>query len=237
AKESCDAILAGYLEGLECGGRPFVLAERNTWLWQLAVNELRDPKRFWRDQETKCAPPKKPPPAALASYVRGLLPKGSTAVSVVHRSAGKGSLGRQRFLFKGEWSGGITAREAKAVVPSACVWAAGKPAVRVHYGEILEHAVRAADPALRLRGSWVIRRLAPDCSKIDLAHLPSGHDESKLLWAMGFETANIHLGSRGARARIRASLRSLPPHWLHQASKLMAQALRDDWEQWRAASR
>src|SRR5205085_1563282 len=44
-RESCSAILDGYREGLEARGRPFVLSERNTWLWRLAVNDLRNPKR------------------------------------------------------------------------------------------------------------------------------------------------------------------------------------------------
>lgn len=237
SKDSCAAILTGYMAGLECGGQPFVLAEHNTWLWQLAVNDLREPKLFWRAQDGKCSVAKPAPPAALTRFVQGHLPKGTKDVRVLRRSAGKGSLGRERFLFRGQWNGGSTAREAKAVVPSACVWLAGKSSSRSYYGDILRHALRSPDPALQLHGSWIVRRLAPDCSKIELAHLPNGHDESKLLWAMGFETANIHLGTRGARARISRALSALPAHWLHATSKLLADAVKEDWQQWRARTR
>ena len=46
----------------------------------------------------------------------------------------------------------------------------------------------------------MLRRLAPDCSRIELASLPATHDAVKLLFAMGFETANVHLGSAKAAA-------------------------------------
>jgi hypothetical protein len=234
AKQSCAAIMTGYVEGLERRGRPFVLAEHNTWLWRLAVDDLRDPKLFWHDQEQKCGPPRPKPPAKLVSLVRRLLPKGIGPVRVFQRTAGKGSLGRRRLLFRGEWKGGVTAREAKALAPSACAWATGESSSRVRYREILKRAVRAPDPALCLRDSWLIRRLAPDCSKIDLAHLPGGRDESKLLHAMGFEAANIHLGTPGARGRILSSIRSLGSGWLPEIAAVMADAVERDWQEWRA---
>src|SRR5262252_241977 len=44
---ACDALLNGYRETLDSGGRPFVLAEHNRWLRALAHNKLREPVRFW----------------------------------------------------------------------------------------------------------------------------------------------------------------------------------------------
>src|SRR5439155_7565303 len=41
------------------------------------------------------------------------------------------------------------------------------------------------DPCTRLDGKWVVRRLAPDCCRIDLGSLPEKRNESKLLRAMG----------------------------------------------------
>ena len=61
-------------------------------------------------------------------------------------------------------------------------------------------AIRARDPFVRFDKRWIVRRLAPDCSRIELSALPKGHDERRLLYAMGFETANVHLGSIKARA-------------------------------------
>src|SRR5439155_18141888 len=99
-RDSCDAIIDGYLAGLREGGRPFVLSERNTWLWRLAVNVLRDPKRFWRIQDRKCSKPSSPPPKDLVRFIRSVLPEGAEPMRIDHRTAGKGSLGRQRFLFR-----------------------------------------------------------------------------------------------------------------------------------------
>ena len=88
------------------------------------------------------------------------------------------------------------AREAKALAPSACVWAAtGKVSERIRYQEALDRSVRDIDPFVQLRGSWIVRRLAPDCSRVELASMPKERDESRLLRAMGFETANVHLGT------------------------------------------
>ena len=46
-EDACAAILAGYREGLEAGGKPFVLEEDNKWLREAATGELRDPVHFW----------------------------------------------------------------------------------------------------------------------------------------------------------------------------------------------
>ncbi|TLY67517.1 MAG: hypothetical protein E6K35_04530 [Gammaproteobacteria bacterium] len=60
---------------------------------------------------------------------------------------------------------------------------------------------RSRSPRERL-----VNRLAPDCSRIELASLPRGHDESRLLWMMGRETANMHLGSLRQHRSIVADL-------------------------------
>jgi Uncharacterized protein conserved in bacteria (DUF2252) len=46
-KESAAAILEGYAEGMEAGGRPFVLSESHGWLRAIAESKLRDPVVFW----------------------------------------------------------------------------------------------------------------------------------------------------------------------------------------------
>src|SRR5215471_10859209 len=47
ARELCEAILRGYSDTIDLGGRAFVLAERRQWLRQLALNQLRDPVTYW----------------------------------------------------------------------------------------------------------------------------------------------------------------------------------------------
>ena len=74
------------------------------------------------------------------------------------------------------------------------------------YQAILTKARRACDPFVQLRGQWIVRRLAPDCSRIELASLPAERDEARLLHAMGWETANIHLGSRDTAGAVRRDL-------------------------------
>jgi hypothetical protein len=46
-EDICDAILEGYREGIQEGGLPFVLGEKQEWLRKIAESELRDPIHFW----------------------------------------------------------------------------------------------------------------------------------------------------------------------------------------------
>jgi hypothetical protein len=62
--------------------------------------------------------------------------------------------------------------------------------------------------------------------------LPKGRDEYKLLEAMGRETANVHLGSKRAIAKVKRDLRKRSDGWLHDAAKAMAQATSEDWRSW-----
>ena len=84
-----------------------------------------------------------------------------------------------------------------------------------------------------MSGRWLLRRLAPDCSRIALASLPKAKDEINLLHAMGWETANVHLGTKGAHKKIMRDLSKRPSKWLHDASTKMKEALRADWKAWR----
>ena len=95
--------------------------------------------------------------------------------------------------------------------------------------------MRAADQFVAVRGRWLVRRLAPDCSRIDLASLPKRVDADLLLGAMGWETANIHLGS-GRRRALSRTLARLPRRWLLEAAHHMAHVVRAEWQEWRAAS-
>ena len=85
---------------------------------------------------------------------------------------------------------------------------------------------------MQLRGQWIVRRLAPDCSRIELASLPAERDEARLLHAMGWETANIHLGAAIPGA-VRRDLERQPQDWLQSAAEKMAQATHKDWAEWK----
>jgi hypothetical protein len=144
-----------------------------------------------------------------------------------------GSLGRRRFTLLAEWRGGFVAREAKELVQSAWRWNE-KSQIKIFYKPAIDRAVRVPDPMLSFHQHWLIRRLAPDCSRIELNQLPKKRDGLKLLRAMGFETANIHLGTKGAAKFLAGDLRKRPLQWLRKAAAIMEQATISDWKQWRA---
>ena len=85
----------------------------------------------------------------------------------------------------------------------------------------------------RTRDRWIVRRLSPHCGRISLGDLPGHHDELRLLQAMGWETANVHLGSRDAVKQVRKHLRSLKRDWLASAAKKMMNSVKDDCDIWR----
>jgi hypothetical protein len=234
-KDACEMIVDGYTEGLRAGGRPFVLSEEFTWLRAIALGELRDPVHFWQKMDALPTLSKPIPRGAIKALER-LLPERGLDYRVAKRIAGLGSLGHQRFVALAAWRGGKVAREAKALVPSACVWAAQRRlSEKLFYQTVLDQAVRCPDPFVHLQGRWIVRRLAPDCSRIELTSLPKVRDESRLLHAMGWETANIHLGSPQAIAAVRRHLRTRPAGWLHAAAKQMVEATMADFSQWRTA--
>ena len=224
-KEAVGAILDGYREALERGGHAFVLAEHHTALREMALYRLHDPESFWHKLES-LPTVQSPIPAAVLASLRRALPERGLKARIVHRVAGLGSLGRQRFVALAAWRGGRVAREAKALAPLA---------EKIHYDAILRRGVRCPDPCVRVDGAWLVRRLAPDCSRVKLNELPRKRDEARLLSAMGWETANVHLGTPGSRA-IRADLKRRDKHWLYDSARGLADAVDDDWHDWRKAN-
>jgi hypothetical protein len=230
------AILDGYSACLKSGGLPFVLEEQHTWLRAIALGELRNPEHFWNKMDelpTLSGAVSKSVRRALES----LLPKGNLGYRVAHRVAGVGSLGHERFVAIADFAGARIAREAKATSPSACVWAYAKGSERILYEEILQTACRALDPFVRMRGRWLVRRLAPDCSRVELTDLPAKVDEKRLLESMGFETANIHFGSEKTMKAVRRDIGGRGKGWLHEATKVMVDDVTKDYEDWRTVSR
>jgi hypothetical protein len=231
-KDACEAILAGYAAALDRGGEPFVLEEKHAWLREAATGDLRDPVAFW-DKLGGLQPITQGVPKTVRKVLARMLPERDLTFDIFHRSAGMGSLGRQRFVAVAEWRGGKVAREAKALAPSACLLAAGGLGSTIHYADLIAQAVRVPDPFLRVCGRWIVRRLAPHCTRIELDALPKVRDEKCLLQAMGFETANVHLGTPKARKRILRDLATRKAAWLPNAVRAMAKAVLSDWRSWR----
>jgi uncharacterized protein (DUF2252 family) len=212
AKDACVAILTGYKKSLEVGGVPIVLAEEHEWLRDMVTGVLRDPTAFWKKLDS-LPTLKGRVPKSVRRAIERQLPEPGLDYRIVHRIAGLGSLGRERYVAIAMYRGAKVAREAKALASSACAWAiAGKTSERIRYQEALDKSVRAVDPFVH-------------------------RDESKLLRAMGFETANVHLGTPRAAKLILRDLGQRPADWLHQAATAMVKATTTDWRDWRTSTR
>jgi Uncharacterized protein conserved in bacteria (DUF2252) len=232
AEQACAAILEGYGAAVEQGGEPFVLEAKHAWLRETATSDLRNPVRFWA-KLAELEPIERSVPKEVRKALRRALPEPDLAFEVYHRIAGLGSLGRPRYLAVADWRGGKVAREAKALAPSACSFAQGRKRARIRYAEITKRAVRVPDPFIRTDGNWIVRRLAPSCARIELDALAKKRDERHLLRAMGFETANVHLGTKKARRAIVRDLAEQEPMWLFRAASAMVDAVRADWRAWK----
>ena len=234
-RDACAAILGGYRSGIESGGRPFVLADGNGALRDAALSQQPSPERFWADLEA--LPRAAAVPRAVAALLRAALPRGARA-RFRRRRAGVGSLGHPRFVAIAEWLGGRVAREAKALVPSACEWSGRRAARRIAYATVVRAAVRAADLHLTVRAGWVVRRIAPDCARVGSSAAAAMPDHAQLLRAMGAETANVHLGaSRASVSAVRRDLAGRPEGWLRQASKTMERVTLSEFKEWAGLAR
>ena len=232
--DACDAILDGYRGCLAAGGRPFVLEEHHPHLRALATAADRDPATFWGKMAKLLDDPPSDPPADARAALEASLP--ATGLKAEYRArpgAGVGSLGRPRYVALVEWAGGRVCREAKAAAPPATAWARGASAP-CRAGEAAGRAVRAPDPIYRLAGRWVVRRLGPRSSRVELGPLRSS-DLGRVLRAMGAETANVHLGTPGVGDAIQADLGRRAGGWLAEAARSMADLMAADWAAWRSA--
>jgi hypothetical protein len=232
-EDICDALLEGYLEAMREGGMPFVLEEQNEWLRRIALNDLRDPVHFWKKMEALPNAPRELPVSAVEA-MEHLLPARNLKYRVALRVAGLGSLGHARYVALAKWNGSWIAREAKALVPSSCYWAGDHSGPHeILYQTIVNRAVRCPDPFVQLRGQWIVRRLSPHCSRVELAGLEVHGSEMVLLHAMGRETANIHLGTRSAAKDILRHAKKQRRRWLHQATLAMLKRVSADWKIWK----
>jgi hypothetical protein len=207
---ACKALLNGYIESIRSGGLPFVLQEGHPELRMMAMSRLKEPSIFWGKFDAQMKTPNVVP-ASARQALQALFPEKNLKYRAFHRQAGQGSLGRQRFVGTTDFQGGRIAREVKALVPSACLFALGKESKKVYYTALCDSSVRCPDPFLSVNDNWIGRRLAPDCSRIDLAALPKVRDEQVLLSAM----------------------RKLPEGWLLRASEAMYLDTLADFKMWR----
>ncbi|WP_404710180.1 DUF2252 family protein [Sphingomonas sp. MMS24-J13] len=222
AGKVADQILDGYAKALLEPG-PFVLARDHLWLRDAFAATDRERKDFWQKRE-EAEPTGCDPASFEAPLLNALGPV--VDIRIARRSAGAGSLGRPRFVALGNVRGGPVAAEIKAMLPS--VWMAGRIdglAERAAHG-----AYRSPDPRLHYADRYVVRRLAPDNSKLDFEKIDAAR-RGKLFSAMGAELASIHVAEGGALA-VKTELAAMKSGWLRHAAKRVAAWTHEEWKEY-----
>jgi hypothetical protein len=229
-KRATQVIWEGYVDALHTGGNAFVLEEQHAFLRNIALARPREPVQFWN--HLVCLPAASAVPDTALRTLREALPAVDLNVKFKRRRAGVGSLGRPRYVAIADWHGSLLAREAKALLPSATVWAHGIAPDATWMMKIVERAIRVPDPFMHVGDIWISRRLSPHCSRISLASLPVRRDEEGLLHAMGAETANIHLGTGRAVARVIRDAGKRRQRGIQDIVKTLVRATLKDWTEW-----
>jgi hypothetical protein len=188
-------------ESLEMGGVPYVLADEHDWLRGMVTGILRDPgslaearqpAHLERPRSQERAPRHRAACCRSRDSITGsFIASPASAVWDASATSASRTVPRRASGARSQGAGSFGVR----------LGLRGKVSERIRYQEALDRSVRDIDPFVRLRGSWIVRRLAPDCSRVELASMPKERDESRLLRAMGFETANVHLGTPRAAKR------------------------------------
>jgi len=232
-EEACEAILEGYKQSLESGGKPFILNDENGWLWKAYVQGGKSADEYWKELEQSQDMEFEIPTEARI-VLEAALPAKGLEYRLKHRLAGVGSLGRPRYTALGTFEGERIARETKPLLASAALWADKKHKdTEIYYEKVLARAVRSLDPLVKVYEGWLVRRLAPDCHRIELSELGPERDEKRMLRAMGWESGNIHLGTPNAIKAVLKDLKNRKKDWLVKAAGKMVKATLKDWEMWR----
>jgi hypothetical protein len=230
----CAAVTQGYQEGLQTP-RAFVLDREHRGLRRRFVVRERERAQFWKKIEKKRAQGKKrrkPPPRRYVEALGKALPRGVDELEYWPRTAGTGSLGRPRWVAYAQWRGAPVLREAKALVPSAWVFAkqGGDETIRV--SEIANGRYRAPDPWYTIPGEIVVRRLSANSRKLDVEdHGPELLSE-KMLRAMGHDLANIHLATHGRGAALKRDFQDRANPWFRTSVDAAVEFVSGEYQEW-----
>lgn len=263
AEEGTAAILGGYRAGL-AGGRPFILDEDGHETLRTVALARYDPAGAW---DGICSKGEEQAPDDLEALHLLLtsLPQGARPRVFRRTLRGLGSLGRLRWTVIADWHGGLVAREAKAVAPSAAMIPAHPASRATDHRRIAAEARRAPDPGFCISERWVVRRLSPEARKIGLDSFLPGTDgaadgqqdkappprgprpagtppdpvrgQLALLRAMGGEVANVHAGTARDPGALLAWLAGRADGWLLHAAKQASGRVAEDHAAFRLNSR
>lgn len=103
---------------------------------------------------------------------------------------------------------------------------------------LLQRAPRSPDPSLLVHDRWFVRRVAPEVVRLKLSHLGKSRPALSidLIRVMGFEAANIHLGTKSSaelRLRLTRLVEDLGANWLGSAAEGMLRATCEDQVAWK----
>jgi hypothetical protein len=229
-KEICSAILQGYRQGLEAP-QAVVLDRDAQWLRELVVVPEAERAKFWKKM---AAAKSKRAPERYRKVIEEAMPEPRLSITTAPRRAGAGSLGRPRWVGTAEWRGGPVLREAKALVTSAWVRARGSNDDTIRCSEIANGRFRPVDPWYKIKNGVVVRRLSPNNRKIEVGDGSSGMFGRDMLQMMGFELANVHLGTAPRQEAIRRDLAKRKASWLTVNARKAADATTQDYKDWSA---
>jgi hypothetical protein len=234
---ACAAIMAGWREQVDHSGPlPFVLAERHSQLLRFASEAFESPLRFARGLD-KLPAFAEPLPRRAERLLEETAPWNGFVPSLHARTAGVGSLGSRRIVARGVLAGGLIVREAKQIPGPASMWLHPNRKRPRGLPELIADARgAAADPWRRQTAKWVVRPLAPDATRLDLASLRRKHDEEAVLRSTGAEAGNVHLTAHPAAsgsAALRRHADRRPADWLRTAAEKMAALTERDYDVWR----
>jgi len=234
-------LLEGYRAGVDRNGEAFLVKEHET-LRVLTKDTSEDAATFWEKKLDAKPLEGEQLPKGLESMFRVSFPRGARlAYREERKPGGLGSLGRRRYtaVVQGGNDSNRDGREAKALLPSALYWLAGHRDMPSQTATLLQHAIRIPDPYFQVHDKWLLRQLAPDVAKIELPQDP--HDARlalapDLLRFMGWETANIHIGSQSPEdltARLNRLEGKAGTHWLAEAAEQMHACTVADFKEWK----
>jgi len=229
-QEICDAVLHGYSQGL-LAPRPVVLDRDKQWLRELVVVSEEERAKFWKKM---AAVKGKPAPQRYLRALADAMPEARLAIKTARRRAGTGSLGRPRWVGMADWRGAPIVREAKALVTSAWYRAQGYKNRDIRC-EIADGRFRPLDPWYRIKNNLVVRRLSPNNRKIEVENSKSTLFTRDMLETMGFELANVHLGTADCRPAIELDLKKRKRGWLTVNARKASDATAQEYKDWKAS--
>lgn len=227
-EEICSAILQGYRQGLEAP-KAVVLDRELQWLRELVVVPEAKRKKFWKNM---AAAKSKRAPVRYRNAIAEAMPQPRLSITTAPRQAGTGSLGRPRWVGSAEWRGAPVLREAKALVISAWSRARGNNDRTIRCCEIANGRFRPVDPWYRITNGVAVRRLSPNNRKIEVGDGSSTLFGRDMLQMMGFELANVHLGTGRRQDAIKVDLDKRKRGWLTANARKAVFATTQEHKDW-----